>query len=111
MIAFEQDRSLDKVIQLLKALGDPTRFALLEILKSRPRDEGVCVTGLAHRLAVSQPAVSQHLRVLRHLGLVRSKRHGSRVHYTIDYPRLEELREMVAAALSPDQDPAPIEGE
>ena len=97
---------MDEVVQLLKALGDPTRLGLLAILKDCPHDGGYCVTNLAHRLGVSQPAASQHLRVLRHLGLVQGERRGYHVHYTIDHLRLEELREKVVALLSPGRDQA-----
>ena len=44
----------------------------------------LCVNALAHRLGVSQSAVSQHLRVLRQAGLVHGVRHGAFVHYSVD---------------------------
>jgi ArsR family transcriptional regulator len=95
---------MDEMIQLCKALSDPTRLALLKALKSCPHEGGYCVTSLANRLGVSQPAVSQHLRVLRHLGVVQGERQGYRVHYTLNYARLEELCALVIDVMSPDQD-------
>lgn len=73
-------------------LADPTRVRLLEVLATQTGDHALCVGALAARLAVSQPAVSQHLRVLRSLGLVRAERRGLRVHYVLDRQRFGEWR-------------------
>jgi DNA-binding transcriptional ArsR family regulator len=73
-------------------LADPTRVRLLEVLATQTGDHALCVGALAARLAVSQPAVSQHLRVLRSLGLVRAERRGLRVHYLLDRQRFGEWR-------------------
>jgi DNA-binding transcriptional ArsR family regulator len=75
----------------LAPLADPTRLRLLEELAGQRRDSALCVGALAARLGVSQPAISQHLRVLRSLGLVRAERCGMRVHYRLDRPRLGEI--------------------
>lgn len=73
---------------VLDALGDPTRRAILERLRSRPHAVGE----LAAALPVSQPAVSQHLRVLRTAGLVAVRRDGTRRIYRMDVAGLEALR-------------------
>jgi DNA-binding transcriptional ArsR family regulator len=57
------------------ALADPTRRRILERLAHGER----CVTDLARPYAMSLPAVSKHLRVLEHAGLIRRRRSG-RVH-------------------------------
>jgi DNA-binding transcriptional ArsR family regulator len=57
------------------ALADPTRRRILEHLADGER----CVTDLARPHSMSLPAVSKHLRVLEHAGLVRRRRQG-RVH-------------------------------
>jgi ArsR family transcriptional regulator len=74
------------------ALADPTRVRLLVALAGQTGDHALCVGALASRLAVSQPAVSQHLRILRNLGLVRAERRGLHVHYSLDRQRLVEWR-------------------
>lgn len=66
------------------ALADPTRLALVRLLASLPEGHRQCVRALAWRLGVSQPAVSQHLRVLREIGLVSGERSGRRIHYSLD---------------------------
>jgi ArsR family transcriptional regulator len=81
------------------ALADPTRLRLVEILARQPEERPLCVNALAARLGVSQPAVSQHLRVLRHLGLVRAERRGPRVHYFLDGVRFREWRRLVEETL------------
>lgn len=89
----------DQSIQLFRALSDPTRLRLIHLLQECPQQQGYCVNRLAALLGVSQPAVSQHLRVLRHLGLVSGERKGYKVHYTIDRERLEVLRDLADETL------------
>ena len=74
--------------RVLDALGDPTRRAVLELVRSRERAVGE----IAGRLPVSRPAVSQHLRVLKEAGLVRDRREGNRRLYSVDARGLEALR-------------------
>lgn len=80
-MAYETERVLD-------ALGDPTRRAVLELLRAGPRPVGE----LARQLPVSRPAVSQHLRVLRDARLVRDRREGARRLYALDPEGLVALR-------------------
>ena len=70
------------------ALGDPTRKAIFELLLERPR----AVVELAGELPVSRPAVSQHLRVLKDVGLVTVQPTGSRHFYRVDPDGLATLR-------------------
>jgi len=70
------------------ALGDPTRRAIFELLAAGPRAVGE----LAGELPVSRPAVSQHLKVLRHAGLVLDNRAGKQRIYRLDPQGLQALR-------------------
>ncbi len=72
----------------LAALADPTRRRLYERLRRRPHTVGE----LARLARVSQPAVSQHLRVLREARLVADRREGTRRHYRASVEGLSELR-------------------
>jgi DNA-binding transcriptional ArsR family regulator len=74
--------------EVMDALGDPTRRAVLELLREGERPVGE----LAARLPVSRPAVSQHLRVLREAGLVTERRDGTRRLYRVDPGGLAALR-------------------
>jgi len=72
----------------LDALGDPTRRAILELLRDGPRPVGE----LAEALPVSRPAVSQHLAVLKAAGLVSDRAAGRRRLYAVDPAGLDALR-------------------
>src|SRR5215510_7974821 len=74
--------------EALAALADPTRRGLFERLRRRPHTVGE-LARLAH---VSQPAVSQHLRVLRRARLVTHEAQGTRRHYRASRQGLDELR-------------------
>jgi DNA-binding transcriptional ArsR family regulator len=65
---------------VFKALADPTRRAIFEKLA----EGGMNATALREGMEISQPAVSQHLAVLRAAGLVREQRLGRFVNYEVD---------------------------
>lgn len=71
------------------ALGDPTRRRILELLVDGEQAVGTLVAALASERAISQPAVSQHLRVLLDAGLVRVRAAGTRRLYALDPAGLE----------------------
>jgi len=76
---------------VLVALADPTRRGVYEQLRRRP-----CTVGeLAQRARVTQPAVSQHLRVLSEARLVTHDRDGTRHYYRASHEGLAELRRYV----------------
>jgi DNA-binding transcriptional ArsR family regulator len=75
----------------LDAVADGTRRRILELLGARPRTVGE----LAHALPVSQPAVSQHLKVLREASLVRSVKDGTRRIQHLDPTGFQGLRDWV----------------
>lgn len=85
-MANEQGRALD-------ALGDPTRRRVLELLHGGEHT----VRELTDALPISQPAVSQHLRVLREAGLVAARPEGARRLYRVDLDGLAEVRAYVDA--------------
>jgi DNA-binding transcriptional ArsR family regulator len=64
--------------ELFSTLADPTRRALFERLS---REGELTVRVLTEHSGVSQPAVSKHLGVLKHAGLVRDRRDGRQTHY------------------------------
>ena len=73
---------------VLQALADPTRRAILD----RLRKEALSVGDIATGLPVSRPAVSQHLRVLEGAGLVRVRREATRHVYSVEVRGIVELR-------------------
>jgi len=64
---------------ILKAAGEMTRLRILNLL----RQGSICVCDLQAVLALPQPTVSRHLAALRHAGLVRDFREGTRVLYSL----------------------------
>ena len=74
--------------EALAALADPTRRRVLELVAERPRS----VAELTRALPVSQPAVSQHLKVLREARLVRAVPRGASNVYHLDPHGLAETR-------------------
>jgi DNA-binding transcriptional ArsR family regulator len=75
------------------AIADPIRRRVLELV----RDDELPAGTLAAEFAVSRPAVSRHLRVLREAGLVTERREGRRRLYRANLEPLAELREWLDA--------------
>ncbi len=73
------------------ALADPTRRAILESVRGGPRSVG----DIAADFAMSRPAISQHLLMLKEAGLLRSQRSGRQNFYGLDLAGLSELRSYV----------------
>ena len=72
---------------LFKALNDPTRRAILEVLRAGPRTAGE----IAEQFQFSKPTISHHLDLLRQADLVTSSKQGLFVTYTLNTTVLDEL--------------------
>jgi DNA-binding transcriptional ArsR family regulator len=72
----------------LAALGDPTRREILDKLRGGPRSVGEIAAGMA----ISRPAVSQHLKMLKESGLVAERRQGTRHYFSIAPEGIGALR-------------------
>ena len=83
----------NEVTQRLDALGEPTRRAILDLLRRRPSS----VAQLADELPVSRPAVSQHLKVLKAARLVKVEAQGTRRIYSLDPDGTAELQRYVTS--------------
>lgn len=70
----------DELAALFGALADPTRARIVHVLLR----EELCTCDLAAVVGISESGVSQHLRVLRALRLVKSRRDGKFVFYSLD---------------------------
>jgi len=81
-----------ELARLHKALSVPVRLKILRLIAGQP----LCVNAITRFLLISQPAVSQHLSVLRQVDLVRSKKNGYMVHYRLNPEKLRKFREAVA---------------
>jgi len=90
----------DEQAAVFSALADPTRLKLVKLLCRQHDPNALCVNALAGFLGVTQSAVSQHLRVLRAIGLVKGERRGYHIHYFVNRDVLEKCRSLTSAALS-----------
>ena len=79
----------ERLASVAKALGDPIRIQLLDVLRKHAGK--VCVCELVPLFDVSQPTVSHHLKVLRDSGLVTSERQGLWAYYYVLPEGLEAL--------------------
>ena len=77
----------------LKALGHPVRLGIALRLA---QEGGTCACDFAELFGVSQPTVSQHLKVLREAGLVHTRRKGTQIYYSLDPSGVDDLRAVVA---------------
>ncbi|WP_067726698.1 ArsR/SmtB family transcription factor [Oceanobacillus damuensis] len=90
---------MDKAAVILKLLGDKTRLSMLKILD----DNDCCVCEFVEIFKASQPSISQHLRKLRDVGLVKEDRRGQWIFYSVNqnseyYPFIGKILEQL-----PDQ--------
>ena len=76
----------------LQVLGEPSRQAILDLLRDGERPVGE----LVDRLRLSQPAVSKHLRILREAGLVEARADAQRRLYRVRFEPLVEIDQWLA---------------
>lgn len=67
--------------EVFKALADPTRLRIVNMLAKHGE---LCVCKIVERLGMGQPAVSHHLGKLRQTGLLRARRQGQWMYYSLD---------------------------
>jgi ArsR family transcriptional regulator, arsenate/arsenite/antimonite-responsive transcriptional repressor len=79
----------ERIASVAKALGDPIRLQLVDVLRKHAGK--VCVCELVPLFDLSQPTVSHHLKVLRQAGIVDSERRGLWAFYYVNPEALEEL--------------------
>jgi ArsR family transcriptional regulator len=109
-------KPIDPDVQLLQALADPTRLAIVRELASEPE---ICACDLTDCCGVRQPTVSHHLKVLREAGVVLAERQGTWIYYRLD-PTAADRLARVAQGLLPgglipvsalrERQPAPAAG-
>lgn len=95
---------LRRLLKVAKAVGEPTRLRILRLLATRP----MYVCEMESVLNMSQPRVSQHLRVLREAELVCEEKNGQRTLYSLEAGYLERVLEDLRDFLS--QDLSEVEG-
>lgn len=82
---------VDKMVEFFKALGDQSRLKVIKILAS-DMEKRICVVDLAKKLGITQPAASQHLKILKNVGILSAKKEGYHVYYYINKHALKEWK-------------------
>ncbi|WP_186670772.1 metalloregulator ArsR/SmtB family transcription factor [Sporosarcina sp. BP05] len=87
---------IQRASQLLKLLGDPTRLTMMRLLKTHE----CCVCEFVEIFNMSQPAISQHLRKLKDIKVVKEERRGQWIFFSInksheDYPFIQSILEQL----------------
>lgn len=86
---------------VFEALGDPVRRLILGLLASGEQSTGSLVAALQSATSISQPAVSQHLKVLREVDLVSVRAVGTSRIYTLDQTGLDTARAWLSQLADP----------
>ncbi|GAA0736056.1 MULTISPECIES: ArsR/SmtB family transcription factor [Flavobacteriaceae] len=93
----------NQIAQLAKAFGHPARVAILEYLFKT----NSCVCGdLVNEIGLAQPTISQHLKELKQLGLIKGTIEGTSVCYCIDTNNWSQMKQLLAEFLDQDMDDA-----
>lgn len=90
-----------------KALADETRFKIfLTLARNRGR---LCVNAIVKKLGLSQPAVSQHLKILKIARIADSAREGHKIQYGINREFIQKVLKKIGLLVAPQQTPARTE--
>jgi ArsR family transcriptional regulator len=96
------------VVTICKALGDPTRLKILELLKSKGRsccdliarnEPGLCACDIEDAVKLSQAAINHHMGLLRRAGLVNSEKRGRWVYYSRNEAAIAGITDAIAKAV------------
>jgi len=73
-------QTMERIADLFKGFADPTRVHILTLLQQR---EELCVTEIAEAVELSQSAISHQLRVLKQMHLIKFRREGKNIWYSL----------------------------
>ncbi|MBF6328060.1 winged helix-turn-helix transcriptional regulator [Nocardia transvalensis] len=89
--------------RIFEALGDPVRRYILQLIATGEQPASTIVTAVQRHTRISQPGVSQHLKVLRDAGLVTVRAEGTRRIYSLDPEGLHAARTWLTRLTDPLQ--------
>lgn len=96
------------VVTVCKALGDPTRLKILDLLRAKGRsccdligrdERGLCACDIESEVGLSQAAVSHHMGLLRRAGLVKAEKRGRWMYYSRNEPAIAGIPELFGKAV------------
>jgi len=85
----------ETLAEIFKLLSVDARVRILQLLKRR----SLCVTELTSQLGMTLPATSQHLRILRNAGIVKTQKRGLFVYYHLDKKKMSRLKKATSELL------------
>ncbi len=91
MQSVPEKETLAHIAELLKGFADPTRVHILCLLMTR---EEMCVSDIAEQTEVSQSAISHQLRLLKQMHLIKSRREGKNMHYSLADDHVRTILQM-----------------
>ena len=89
---------VDKCVDFCKALCDSTRQKILEML----REQEMCVGDIADAFHLSQPTISHHLNILKGADVVKSRKEGKQVYYSLNQDNIQEYCGLLMAKFVPE---------
>lgn len=85
-----EKETMENIAELFKAFGDPTRVHILSLLL---RQE-MCVSDIAAGVAISQSAISHQLRILKQMHLIKFRREGKNIWYSLADDHVRTILQM-----------------
>ena len=82
---------MEHIADLFKGFADPTRVHILSLLQQR---EELCVTDIAEAVALSQSAISHQLRILKQMHLIKFRREGKNIWYSLADDHVKTILQM-----------------
>ena len=86
-----EKETLGHIAELFKGFADPTRVHILSLLLI---EEELCVTDIAQKVDLSQSAISHQLRLLKQMHLIRFRREGKNILYSLADDHVKTILEM-----------------
>ena len=89
------------LVDALKAIADPTRLRILQLLKQKGccsigKQVGMCACDIEEHISLSQPTISHHMAILKKAGLVQAEKHGLWMWYRRNEKSLKELARAIS---------------
>ena len=83
--------TMDHIAELFKGFADPTRVHILSLLQQQ---QELCVTDIAGKVEISQSAISHQLRILKQMHLIKFRREGKNLLYSLADDHVRTILEM-----------------
>jgi ArsR family transcriptional regulator len=89
-----------QLVAALRAIADPTRIRILQLLKQKgccsiDKQDGLCACDIEDQIKLSQPTVSHHMAILKKSGLVHAEKHGLWMWYRRNEKTFKELSQAI----------------